>query len=1718
MKNRSLHAVLTRFGIIAAVLATLVFIAPAASAAVQKYTVEENTTDPIARFTASDEEGTEITWSVDGDDKGDFEISEAGVLTFKEKPNFESPADEGKNNVYNVTVVAASKSKATQDVEVTVTDVAEAGKVTFSGLGMYQPQVGRGLVAAVSDPDGDGPTDVKWQWSRGPNVDGPWTDIAKATSADRSPVADDVDNYLQATATYTDKFGSGQTASAVSENPVEAKTLSNAAPDLSAHDTVSGTEGVQATREVDENAKGANVGKPLVAKDGDNDVLHYTIADGSTATVGTNNDIDELTLFSIDERTGQIKTKKEIDSDADSTDTDDSEDTYTVIVTATDPSGATDTATVTITINNINDAPKFADPTSTANQKKLTVEENGTTLDGDPDTADTQEPSYSATDDDTADSTLTYAVTGADASKFYIANSGGTLAFCSDGNAGTRSDDGCTKAHTPNYEGQSSYSISVTASDDEKAVGKVDVTVSVTNANDAGTVKLSMREPQVDRPVTASLSDPDGTITDLAWQWYWDNDATADNTDFSTAPANCASGSDNLCTIDGANSPTYTPKGVNPAGDKTLTATRWFLTARATYDDKAGDDDSAFEPTERAVQASDPANAAPKFDDDNDPNTPGDQPDVERSVAENDKGATVGDPVVANDSVDLLMYTIGGADASSFEIDRDKGQIKTAEELNYEVKDSYTIVVTATDPSGATDTTNVNITVTDADDKGVITGDKSYTIDENTVALGSYLATDEDGDAIEWGVSGDDKGKFSISDTGVLTFKDKPSYEAKASADDDNVYKVNVTANKGSLAVEVTVEDVDEDGKVTLDQPQPQVSRTITATGPSDPDAPVTDEKWQWSSGPSMNGPWTDIAKATSNSRTPAASDVGMYLRATVTYNDKFGDGQTASAVSENAVEARTLANAAPAFTDEDSNTTGIQVSREVNENAKGANAGKPVTAKDADGDVLLYVLSTTAAPTHTASDDFKIDSRSGQIATKVALDANPGAQDSADRNVTVYVTATDPSGASEQQPVVITIKDINDTPEFRKDDPDTTDADETVKKSLWVTEDVGTTGYTPALRTGAAADAAGLAATEYVVTDDDSSDTDGQGDPAFRFAYSLEGADKGKFSINATTGVLTVESDHKPDYEKQSKYSITIKGADDEKAAASVDVTVNVVNAEDAAKVTLNRREPQVGQAVVASLSDPDGGTKGIEWQWYWDSDGTVDTDLTAASDCSDVSNDPCKIVGATSPSYTPKGVNPADETTVTAIRWSLVARATYTDGFVTDANADDIDDGDNAFKVAEAAVQAADPANTAPAFPGDTDPNTDGSQDTYEFSVDENAKDAVAKNTLHDRVTAEDKDGDLLLYSLSGADASAFNIVSGIAGGAEGQITTAMKLDYETKSSYTVIATATDPSGATDSITVNISVNDVDDAPTISVVPGGAPEPTHACIVGGATTDEQGANLASDCQILLDAAPVLIGDGTATLNWSAETPITDWEGVSAGTGRVVAIRVKGAGLAGTIPAGLNGLDALTKLTLSDNSLTGEIPDLSDLDNLEWLILNSNMLSGSVPATLGDMDSLDKLWLYSNDLSGEIPSELGDSTSLRQIRLNDNMLTGAIPGEIGQNQRLRYLVLNRNMLSGEIPAGLGSARNMKQLYLHNNMLTGSIPPELGGMVDATGQTIRRLYLSNNDLSGDIPSELGALVSLTHLRLSGNMLTGCIPAAIFDAADDAAAAGLAACE
>ena len=115
--------------------------------------------------------------------------------------------------------------------------------------------------------------------------------------------------------------------------------------------------------------------------------------------------------------------------------------------------------------------------------------------------------------------------------------------------------------------------------------------------------------------------------------------------------------------------------------------------------------------------------------------------------------------------------------------------------------------------------------------------------------------------------------------------------------------------------------------------------------------------------------------------------------------------------------------------------------------------------------------------------------------------------------------------------------------------------------------------------------------------------------------------------------------------------------------------------------------------------------------------------------------------------------------------------------------------------------------------------------------------------------------------------------------------------------------------------------------------------------CASMGAVADPaNNPGLVSDCAALLAARDTLVG--TATLNWAAETPIADWDGVT----------VSGTPL------------RVTRLTLLGRQLTGEIPtELGDLSNLQRLYLNDNSgLSGPLPGPFTGLTSLTYL-----DLSG---------------------------------------------------------------------------------------------------------------------------------------------------
>ena len=446
----------------------------------------------------------------------------------------------------------------------------------------------------------------------------------------------------------------------------------------------------------------AAVGDPVAAEDAAGDTLTYTLGGADSA------------LFAIDREDGQIRVKAGTKLDKET------QDTYTVTVTATDSFGISSTIMVTIKVANVDEPPDLTGPV-TADYR-----ENGTS----------PVATYTAVDPEGAE--IVWELDGGDAGAFDI--EGGVLTFKSapDFEAETDTDD------------NNVYNVTVQAGDGGTNPATKIVTVTVTNVEEPGTVKLSTLQPKAGLALTATLTDPDVvTMGSETWQW-----------------ASSPNGS-TWTDIEDATSPTYEPED----GD-----VRDHLRVTAEYKDRESTQTarSARVVAANVVLAHRSENEAPAFPD-QDAEMEEVQGDQVRSVAENAPvGQPVGAPVAATDedAADILTYTLAGDGAVFFSIDRATGQLSTKKKLDFEVPETgvqdneYEVMVTATDPfgiPGSGDAMNsvtimVTITVTDVDEAPSVTmGATTISHDENgTVLDAEYTGTDpEDNNPdLKWSVSG----------------------------------------------------------------------------------------------------------------------------------------------------------------------------------------------------------------------------------------------------------------------------------------------------------------------------------------------------------------------------------------------------------------------------------------------------------------------------------------------------------------------------------------------------------------------------------------------------------------------------------------------------------------------------------------------------------------------------------------------------------------------------------------------------------------------------------------------------------------------------------------------------------------------------------------------------------------------------------------------------
>ncbi|MEZ4861098.1 MAG: CHRD domain-containing protein [Caldilineaceae bacterium] len=176
-------------------------------------TIPENTTviTDVNATDDSDSEGSGLTYGLSGVDAGLLTIDSNGNLAFLVAPNYEAPADNGGDNVYNVTVTVTDTSNLTDsvDIAVTVTNVAEGAQgieyklVYNSGTGLYEI-----WMRATDTPAAPGTTGTSQVTIKAPHLMGSGAFTAtnitaqvantawSVTSRSAGPAADTTADYL----------------------------------------------------------------------------------------------------------------------------------------------------------------------------------------------------------------------------------------------------------------------------------------------------------------------------------------------------------------------------------------------------------------------------------------------------------------------------------------------------------------------------------------------------------------------------------------------------------------------------------------------------------------------------------------------------------------------------------------------------------------------------------------------------------------------------------------------------------------------------------------------------------------------------------------------------------------------------------------------------------------------------------------------------------------------------------------------------------------------------------------------------------------------------------------------------------------------------------------------------------------------------------------------------------------------------------------------------------------------------------------------------------------------------------------------------------------------------------------------------------------------------------------------------------------------------------
>lgn len=134
---------------------------------------------------------------------------------------------------------------------------------------------------------------------------------------------------------------------------------------------------------------------------------------------------------------------------------------------------------------------------------------------------------------------------------------------------------------------------------------------------------------------------------------------------------------------------------------------------------------------------------------------------------------------------------------------------------------------------------------------------------------------------------------------------------------------------------------------------------------------------------------------------------------------------------------------------------------------------------------------------------------------------------------------------------------------------------------------------------------------------------------------------------------------------------------------------------------------------------------------------------------------------------------------------------------------------------------------------------------------------------------------------------------------------------------------------------------------------------------------------------------------------------------------------------------------DHITAIVMTKNGMEGTIPpEFQSLSNTQTIDMSENTISGSLPEF---HPSLKYLLLKQNALAGSIPESISELKNLHGLDLSKNRFKGTLPESFRQLQELRYLLLSGNVLVGKFP-DVSNFSKLSKLHLDDNSLSGSLP------------------------------------------------------------------------